>query len=137
MTPFWPLEHTADIGLLIRGRDLPELIVEGCKGLVLLLTGEYTVRPNLWRTVEVEGPEPEILLADFMSEVLSLATLEGLLAVKVEPEMVDETKVKAEVGLVAVDRKVGLKTEIKAITYHGLEIRETDSGLEAEVVMDV
>lgn len=137
MAPFWPLEHTADLGLLVRSGDMAGLITEASKGLVLTLVGEYTVSPTLWREVEVEAPDREVLLADFLSEILALTVAEALVAVKVDPTEVSDTKAKAMVGLLPLEKKPGLKVEIKAVTYHGLEIKEIDSGLEARVIMDV
>lgn len=137
MAPFWPLEHTADLGLLVRSGDMAGLVVEASKGLVLSLVGEYTVRPTLWREVEVEAPDREVLLADFLSEILALAVVEALVAVKVDPTEVTDTRAKAMVGLLPLEKKQVLRAEIKAVTYHGLEIKEIDSGLEARVIMDV
>ncbi len=137
MSPFWPIDHTADVGLRVRGRDLGELLTEAAKGLVLLLVHEFVVQPRLWREIEIQAPDREILLVDFLSEILSLAVVEGLIVVKVEPVSVSETEVKAKVGLVPLEKKQRLTQEIKAITYHGLKVTEIDDGLEATVIMDV
>ena len=137
MAPFWPINHTADTGLLIRGESLEELIVEATKGLTLLLAAEYQVRPTMRREIEVSAPDRAVLLVDFLSEILYLAQGDGLLAVKVWVHELSETVIKAELGLVSLADIGGLKQEIKAVTYHGLEIKETGAGLEATIVFDV
>lgn len=137
MSPFWPIDHTADLGLLIRARDLGELITEAAKGLSLLLANEFVVQPRLWREVTVEAPDREVLLVDFLSEILALTTEERLVAVKVEPVEVSDSAITARVGLVTMDKKAVPAQEIKAVTYHDLKITDTPDGLEATVIFDV
>jgi len=137
MSPFWPLAHDADIGLLVRAPDLPGLFIEAAKGLVLLLVGEFPVVPAGWRELELEAPEAEELLVDFLSELLYLANSEGLAAVKVELTLLTGTRLQARLGVVPVERLDKLKEEIKGVTYHHLELRRTDQGLETELFFDV
>ena len=137
MPPFWSIDHTSDLGLLVRAETLRELLVEAAKGLVLLLVGEFPVVPGLWREIEVEAPDTEILLADFLAEILALVTVDELVPVKVEIEHLQPRKVQARVGLTRLRDLGGLKREIKAVTYHGLSLAETASGLEARLVFDV
>ena len=111
--------------------------MDAAKGLVLLMVGEYPVRPALWRELEVEGPDLEILLADFLSEILALVTVEELVPVKVELDLLEPEKVKPRAGLIRLKDLGGLKREIKAVTYHGLSLVETASGVEARLVFDV
>ena len=141
MTPFWPIEHTADLGLLIRAETKSGLFVEAAKGLTLLLVAEFHVVPAGWRQVSVEAPDDDILLADFLSEILALATVEGLAAVEVRDLQLSgpagERRLTADIGHLQVKDLEGLKQEIKAVTYHGLEIKEIEGGFEATVIFDV
>ncbi len=137
MPPFWPISHTADLGLRIRAGDLAALFIEAAKGLVLFLVDEFPVQPILWREIELEAPDEELLLADFLSEILALAVIEGLAAVKVEVDEVRQNRLQARLGLKPVSELGGLKQEIKAVTYHGLEIRRRGGQIEAQVIFDV
>ena len=137
MTPFWPFAHTADLGLLVRAESLEELFVEAAKGLTLLLVGEYPVTPAGWRELSLEAPDREILLADFLSELLALAAVEELVAVKVEIDQLSAESIKARAGFLRLKDLGGLKREIKAVTYHGLSVVQTPSGYEARLILDV
>ncbi len=137
MPPFWSFDHTADLGLLVRAGTMEELIIEAAKGLALLLVGEFPVTPAGWREIELEAPEVEILLADFLSELLALVTVEELVPVKLEIDRLSAESVKARAGFIRLKDLGGLKREIKAVTYHGLSVAETPSGLEARLVLDV
>ena len=141
MTPFWPIEHTADLGLLIRAETKEALFVEAAKGLTLLLVAEFHVTPAGWRQVSVEAPDDDILLADFLSEILVLATDDGLAAVEVRDLQISGPaggrRLTANIGHMRVKDLEGLKQEIKAVTYHDLEIKEIENGFEATVIFDV
>jgi len=137
LSPFWPLEHTADAGLLVRAPSLAGLFVEAAKGLVCLLLHEVVLRPTGRRDLELEAPERDLLLADFLSEILYLASAEGLVTLNVEMVEFEPTRLKARLGVKSARDLGGLKTEIKAVTYHGLKIEETEEGFEAKVIFDV
>ena len=137
MSPFWSIDHTADMGLLVRARTREELFIEAAKGLVLLLAGEFPVVPAFWRELEVEAPEMDLLLVDFLSEILALVTVEELVPIKVEIDRLETQSLKARAGFVRLKDLGGLKREIKAVTYHGLSLTETASGLEARLIFDV
>lgn len=137
MSPFWPIGHTADLGLLVRAASLEELFVEAAKGLALLLVGEFPVTPAGWREIEIQGPDREVLLVDFLSELLALTTVEELVPVRVELDELEAESLKARAGFVRLKDLGGLKREIKAVTYHGLSVTRTPEGYEARLVLDV
>lgn len=133
-----PVEHIADLALRAWAPDLRGLIEQAARGLVaLLVAGD---EPPAERTVEVrvEGDSAEELLHDALREVLLLVPLEGLAPVAVEVTAVREGSAALVVGVVPVGTGADLHLqEIKAVTYHGLEVKRTERGLEAQVVFDV
>lgn len=141
MTPYWTIDHTADLGLLVRAERPQELFIEAAKGLVLLLVGEFQVTPSGWRDVTIKSPEPEIMLAEFLSEILSLAVIEDLAVVEIRIRDFSFTSrrssLTARLGFSKVKDLGGLKQEIKAVTYHGLSIEKIRTGFEATVILDV
>ena len=75
---------------------------------------------------------------DCLREVLLLIDLEGLVPVAVEVLEAGEGRARCRVGVVPVAAvRAELQQAIKAVTYHGIEVRETGGGLEVEVVFDV
>ena len=137
MAPFWPISHTADLGILVRSADLAGLFTEAAKGLACLLFREAPLVPSGWRDLELEAPDRELLLAEFLGELLFLASEDGLAALVIEIIELGDTRIKASIGIRPVGDLDGIKTEIKAVTYHGLKISRTDQGLEATVIFDV
>jgi len=135
---FEQVEHTADLALRCWAPDLRGLIEQAARGLIALLVADEP--PSAERTVElrVEGASGEELLHDALREVLLLVPLEGLAPVSVRVDAADEGTASLVVGVVPLGAATDLHLqEIKAVTYHGLEIARTERGLEAQVVLDV
>jgi len=137
MSPFWTFDHTADLGLLVRAADLEGLFIEAAKGLALLMVGEFPVVPAGWRENRVAAPETEILLADFLSELLAMTVVEELVPVKIEIDRLEPESLKVRAGFIRLKDLGELKREIKAVTYHGLSLTGTPTGVEARLVFDV
>ena len=85
------------------------------------------------RTIAIEAADAETLLADWLSELAFLAETQDFV-----PDDVRELEV-AERSLRAVVRgHVGRPAPlVKAVTYHGLELREEAGGVRARIVLDV
>lgn len=135
---FEQVEHTADLALRVWAPDMRGLIEQAARGLVRLLLPDGAPPPERTIELRVEGSSPEELLHDALDEVLLLAPLEGLVPVGVEVTAADQRAATLQVGVVPLRARPGLDLqEIKAVTYHGLEIVSTERGLEALVVFDV
>ncbi len=136
MQGFEEVEHTADIALRVRGRDLRELLVNAALGLSALLADrtEASVEATQTRQVEVEAFDPESLLVSWLSELIYWAEKDRFVCYGIEVQEVSSAHLKATcTGGCAPE----LRHHIKAVTYHNLQIIQTDQGLETTVVFDV
>jgi SHS2 domain-containing protein len=131
-------EHTADLGLRVRAGSLEELLVEAARGLLaMLVANPESVRPVQAKTIEVAAEEPGYLLFDWLSELL--------FAFEDERLMFSEFDVRLEQGqLIATCRgeamdaaRHEMEHEVKAITYHGLQVEHLDNEWTAEVIVDI
>jgi SHS2 domain-containing protein len=86
-----------------------------------------------FRTLTVTGADAEILLVNFLSELLYLAEDENLGAERCEFSFVNGS-LRARLSLLPI---VGQEKEIKAVTFHNLAIRQGARGLEVMIVFDV
>jgi SHS2 domain-containing protein len=90
-------------------------------------------QPRLQRTVGLEAGDPESLLVAFLSELLYLGESDSLafdrFAIQVAGSRLDAQAYGAPIA--------GQEKEIKAVTYHNLEIKQGERGLEVEIVFDV
>src|SRR5512143_2192223 len=76
MKPFRILNHTADIGLVVNGRDLKTLFENAGHAFFHLLTDLRKVRPRVERKVEVGAESLERMMVDWLSELLYLHDVE-------------------------------------------------------------
>lgn len=133
--PFEEVEHTADWALRIRGRDLRELLVNAARGMSNLLVPDSARIPSsVEACFDIEADDAESLLVNWLSELAYRAEMEGIVFGEFNLHQVSPTYLQAVVRGGPVPR---LQKHIKAVTYHNLEIVETDNGLLTEVVFDV
>ncbi|HMT20464.1 MAG TPA: archease [Promineifilum sp.] len=129
------VEHTADWALRIRGGDLAELFRHAAEGLARLLVADIAVvGRDETRELTLESYDVEGLLVDWLGELAYWAERDGLVFPEVEMRQVTPTRLAA---VVRGGRASELQKHIKAVTYHDLAIRKTESGLEVTVVFDV
>ncbi len=135
---FEPIDHTADIGYRLFAPTLPELFVVAGRALFEAITAPDTIQARLQKPVSVNAADREALLVAWLSELNYLCLTEFLLFQHFDIQSFSETHITAIVHGEKIDpQRHELKTEIKAVTYHGLYIRETEQGWEAQVIFDV
>jgi len=86
----------------------------------------------------------EDLLVSFGNEIIFLVDAHKLVpvcldAVAVSTDREAGLKLDAELALAPVDSRVGVDAELKAVTYHRLEVRRTrnGAGLRTSLVIDI
>jgi SHS2 domain-containing protein len=127
------VEHTADWGLEVWAPDLQGLMEEAARGMYELMGVVVSEESRCHRQLEIGADDREQLLVSFLEELLFVADSEELAFDGFLLNLV-ETNVLARLeGGFIVDRS----KEIKAVTYHYLEISETDRGLETSIIFDV
>ena len=132
---FEEIEHTADRALRIYGSDLRELLLNAAGGMNSLLVRQYNASSQQEKkSVDLDAIDAESLLVEWLSELAYWAETELLVFHKFDLHSVSPTHVKATIH---GNRVAQLDNHIKAVTYHNLEIIQTDEGLTATVVFDV
>jgi SHS2 domain-containing protein len=132
---FEEIEHTADCALKIFGADLPELLLNAAAGMNSLLNPNNDVSHRLEEiSVRLKAIDAESLLVEWLNELAYWAETEMLVFHKFDLLSVSPTHIEA---IAHGSRATQLEKHIKAVTYHNLEIIQTDGGVTATVVFDV
>jgi len=132
------LPHTADLAWRIWGESLPELFENAAGALVATMTDRRYLRRREKREIEVESPDREALLVDWLNRLLYLFDVEGFLGREFRVTFLTEQRLKAEAwGEVFNPERHPEKTAIKAATYHHLEIVPRGEGWQATVILDL
>lgn len=134
---FEEIGHTAEVGLRVRGEDLAELFVNAARGMMTLILPDIAdVEPEITRKVELDAMDLEVLLVDWLSELLYLHETEYELYSQFEVHDISSTQLRAEAKGGPVKGR-DLRKHIKAVTFNDLKIEETDEGFTATVIFDI
>lgn len=132
-------DHTADVGVEASARSRPELFETAAIALFSLITDVDTVVPRIERELSVGACDTEELLVRWLSELLFLHDAEGQLFSRFAVSLLTPTHLRALVSGEPFDPvRHPVKTEVKAVTYHQVTVREREDGThEARFVVDV
>ena len=136
--PYEVLEHTADVGLRIYGRSLPELFSNAGLGLMALAIETQVIEEHERLSLAVSGSDVEQLLVNWLSEILYHTDAEGWMFAHFTITECSPTAVAGEGW--GERRDAAARTRavaVKAVTYHQLSVRETSEGWEAVVYFDI
>ena len=127
------VEHTADIEMHVWAPDLSALLKQAAEGMYALSGMQLAEEPRQSRDFEISFWDRESLLVDFLSELLYYSEEEAIGFDSYRLEFTqDRLQVQAEGAPIQEQKR-----EIKAVTYHNLKIKETERGLEVNVVFDI
>jgi SHS2 domain-containing protein len=132
---FVDLDHTADWAIRVQGADLPDLCVQAAAGMLSLANpSPLPSRLGVHRQVRVRAADRESLLVRWLEELHFMLEAQGQVPRRIQLNISPDLVLVADlvVGPVEVPGRA-----IKAVTFHGLQVKETASGLEATVVFDV
>lgn len=127
------IEHTADWQLHVWAEDLPGLLEQAALGMFELAQVRLGDTQRFTEEFELEFFDRESLLVDFLSELLYYAEEQNLAFDGYQLE-IQEHKLRARVNGAPIEFQA---KEIKAVTYHCLDVRKTDHGFEVRIVFDV
>ena len=131
------IDHTADLAIEVWAPDLGSLITQAARGLIATVLDDNDLEPTLRQEITASADEPEVLIHDILTEMLYLIEDDELMPVSVDLLRCDGAEAALSVDLVPLEDALPyLSGLIKAVTYHGLEIEQTEPGLRTMIVFD-
>jgi SHS2 domain-containing protein len=129
----------ADSAFEAQGENIEDLFQTCAQATFEVMADTSTIEPKLKETVELVGENLEELLFDWLAELIYLkdskSMLFGKFEVKIEQD--DGYKLFATVwGEPADQKKHKVRVDVKAVTYHLLEVKQVDNMWTAKVVLD-
>jgi SHS2 domain-containing protein len=132
------LDHTADIGVIVYGEDLRTLFENAGEAFFHLITDLKKVKRRIEKRIDIGGESLDRLMVDWLSELLYLHDVESLLFKGFEVESVGEDGLRAIVKGEPFQEGVHvIKTEVKAVTYHRIEVRQNNGRWRAQMIFDL
>jgi SHS2 domain-containing protein len=131
-------DHTADVGIRVFGNSLAELFENAGFALFDIITDIATVREHEMRCITISRESIDELLVEWLSSLLYLNATELLLCSKFYIREIAQQSLTGDAwGEIFQDHRHVIKTEIKAVTYHGLRVYQDNGLWKATVVLDV
>lgn len=130
----------ADCALEIRGADLDDLFATAARALAELMVDPATLEIRNERPLELSAPALDLLLYDWLSELIYLKDLEQVVfpraEVHVEPGAPCRLRARLAGGRIERGR-TALRADLKAVTFHQFGLEQDASGWRARVVIDL
>lgn len=145
MQKFRFLEHTADAMFEAYGRDLNELFQNAALALQTIQVDPKTVTPKEKQTITLEKTQIDMLLFDFLQELIYLKDATETIFSKFKVN-IKETKTKDNLlYILTADcfgekinrKKHDLDRDAKAVTLHKFEVKKEDGQWIARVIIDI
>jgi len=131
-------DHTADLGLYIFGEDWRALLGHAGEAFADLITDSACLKPYEEIRFEIQGETQEELLLRMLKELLYRFDTERRLFTKFTFENAGDNLVLVRAWGETFDlHRHPFKTEIKAVTRHGLKVEKWGEGLRATVIFDI
>jgi len=120
------IEHTADVAIKAYGKNLSEAFENAAKGMFDIITDNSEVESTGQYEIKLEASDLEQLLVDWLSELLFLNTSQNLVFGFFKINLDGKNrKLSANVfGEKYNISKHKMGVEIKAVTYHMLEVKK-------------
>jgi len=133
---FREVDHTADWAIEVWAPDLEGLLEQSAAGIYEMSGLEFGSELHVSRTFAFEFEDRETLLVQFLSELNYLLQTEHIAFHEFDVTIPEERGGPVSVSAVG-DPVAGIDKEIKAVTWYGLDIRETEDGYHGQVTFDV
>jgi SHS2 domain-containing protein len=133
-------DHTADLGMRIRGSDYDDLFRTAAEGLFdVIVANRDAVCPIHGETVSLQADTTIDLLIAWLNELIFRSETRHFLYTQFRVQVApDGLSLQAEIRGEPIDRdRHVLDHEVKAVTHHALSLEHDDQGWMAELILDI
>lgn len=132
------IDHTADVGIHVYGADIRQLFENAALALFDVLTDLDSVKEIHKDSITCQGQDWPDLMVNWLRELLYLWSGKQLLLKKTVIENISEFTLQATLWQDPYDPdRHTIKEEIKAVTYHQIEVQKKSKGWESKIIFDV
>ncbi len=136
------IDHTADIAIEVSGNTYTELFLaalEGWKNAVMEFSENK--REAGERDIKLIEDSPEELLVSFLQEINYLFDIKKIIPVEVKKIQIEKTNegFQSDAKILFGNILTGdnIKNEIKAVTFHQLDIKKSNGIYKTIIVFDI
>ena len=132
----------ADVAFEASGKNIEELFESAGLAVTNTMVKDLkSVKQKVMKDIEVKADIVEMLLFNFLQEIIFYKDAELLLFNRFKIDIKDQNKkwkLKAIASVEKLDmKKHELLVDVKAVSLHNFKVEETKSGWKADVILDV
>lgn len=132
------LDHTADMGFDIYGSDPADLFKKAGKALIHTMFGAIQSKGADTIKISLTGDDLSDLMVRWLTEILYLFEGEHLVTTDIIIDSLSSAKIDATITTSPFDpSRYEILREIKAVTYHQIDVTEKDGIWKARVIFDL
>lgn len=130
----------ADCAFEVEGKDLDDLFETAASALADLMADPATVPETVTRTITLSSPALDLLLHDWLSELIYLKDRNREIFTRTEVRVSGggpyHVTAQAHGGVIDAER-TALGADPKAVTFHQFALEQTDGAWRARIVIDI
>jgi len=132
------IDHTADFGIHVVGKGPGELFARAAYALFDLITDMAVLEGRNKRKLTVTGSDWADLMINWLREILFFWNGKDRLVKRTDIMSIAENKLSATIYYDRYDPdRHAIKLEIKAVTYHQVQVTSGPAGWESRVIFDI
>jgi len=128
------LEHPADLKIRAYGQNLSELFNNVLLAMTEAMKPRVIEQNFISQKIDLKANNLENLLIDFLSEVIYQTDLNNLVYSRAEFDKINKQELS---GKIFGQKIKTLETEIKAVTWHDLEVKKENNQWRAILIFDL
>jgi SHS2 domain-containing protein len=132
------IDHTADFGIHVFGTDLKNLFSTAAFAMFDLIVDIKSLKGSDESSLNVKGVDLPDLMVNWLRELLYLWNGKEKLVESIDIISITENELAAKIKFDSFDpTRHSIKNEIKAVTYHQIQVNQVADGWESKIIFDV
>jgi SHS2 domain-containing protein len=132
------LDHTADMRMEITGSDPVDLFGKAGRALIHIMLGDIRSKGSDTMKVSLTGEDLSDLMVRWLTEILYQFEGEHLITTDIIIDYLSSATLKASLAITPFDpSQHEVLREIKAVTYHQIDVTRQDGIWKARVIFDL
>jgi len=130
----------ADCAVEVEGTDLDDVFATAAEALAEVMVDPATVAPVAERTLTLSAPSLDLLLYDWLAELIYLKDSERMIFTRAEVHVTQDPPCALTARLRGgpIDPgRTALRADAKAVTLHRFALERAPDGWRARVVVDI
>ncbi|MCF8129899.1 MAG: archease [Deltaproteobacteria bacterium] len=132
------LDHTADLGIVVTGDDLKDLFQNAAHAMLKIMLGRPAEKGGKTRDISINSTDLPDLMVRWLGEILYLFEGEHAVVTQTKIHDIKPEHLNARIKTVPFSStRHELITEIKAVTYHQIEVVQKQGFWNARIIFDL